>query len=144
MVEQATVVLLEEVASIVGILLGITEDIKIVGISVPESSRSDMEADKMSAVVLWQPFDLGYVTLQLTVDVLEGNVPSGNRYVSPLGGTLQTVSFVDGSVVDYPDGHKILANNAVILGPPIVWNLSNIDYFRGYPTDDHGMANFLK
>ena len=124
--------------------LGITEDIKIVGISVPESSRSDMEAGKMSAVVLWQPFDLGYVTLQLTVDVLEGNVPSGNRYVSPLGGTLQTVSFVDGSVVDYPDGHKILANNEVILGPPIVWNLSNIDYFRGYPTDDHGMANFLK
>lgn len=124
--------------------LGITEDIKIVGISVPESSRADMEAGKMSAVVLWQPFDLGYLTLQLTVAVLEGKAPSGNSYVSPLSGTLQTVSFVDGSDVDYPAGHKILANNEVILGPPIVWNLSNIDYFRGYPTDDHGMDNFLK
>ena len=125
--------------------LGIQEDIKIVGISVPESSRGDMEAGKMSAVVLWQPFDLGYLTLQLTVDVLEGNAPTGNRYESPLSGTLQTVSFVDGEPVYYPeDGHKILANNEVILGPPIVWNLSNIDYFRGYPTDDHGMEYFLE
>lgn len=124
--------------------LGITEDIKIVGISVPESSRADMEAGKMSAVVLWQPFDLGYLTLHLTVDVLEGNAPSGNSYVSPLSNTLQTVSFVDGSEVNYPSAHKILANNEVILGPPIVWNLANIDYFRGYPTDDHGMDHFLE
>ena len=125
--------------------LGITDEIKIVGISVPESSRADMEAGKMSAVVLWQPFDLGYLTLQLAVAVLEGNAPSGNRFVSPLSGNNMTVSFVDGSVVNYPsDGHKILANNEVILGPPIVWNLSNIDRFRGYPTDDHGMAYFLK
>jgi len=124
--------------------LGITKDIKIVGISVPESSRGDMEAGKMSAVVLWQPFDLGYLTLHLTVAVLEGNAPTGDGYVSPLSGTLQTVSFVDGSQIDYPSAHKILANNEVILGPPIVWNLSNIEYFRGYPTDDHGMKYFLK
>ncbi len=125
--------------------LGIEDEIKIVGISVPESSRADMEAGRMSGVVLWQPFDLGYLTLQLTVDVLEGNAPSGNRYVSPLSGTLMTVDFVDGSTaVDYPTaGHKILDNNEVILGPPIVWNLNNISYFRGYPTDDHGMDYFL-
>ncbi len=125
--------------------LGITDDIKIVGISVPESSRADMEGGKMSAVVLWQPFDLGYLTLMLTVDALEGNAPSGNRYVSPLSGTNMTISFTDGSTVNYPaDGHKILANNEVILGPPIVWNLSNIERFRGYPTDNHGMDWFLE
>jgi len=125
--------------------LGISDEIKIVGISVPESSRGDMEAGKMSAVVLWQPFDLGYLTLQLAVAVLEGNAPTGNRYASPLSGNNMTVSFVDGSVINYPsDGHKILANNEVILGPPIVWNLANIDRFRGYPTDDHGMEYFLK
>ncbi len=125
--------------------LGITDDIKIVGISVPESSRADMEGGKMSAVVLWQPFDLGYLTLMLTVDALEGNAPSGNRYVSPLSGTNMTISFTDGATVNYPaDGHKILANNEVILGPPIVWNLSNIERFRGYPTDNHGMDWFLE
>ncbi len=125
--------------------LNIGEDIKIVGISVPESSRKDMEEGKMSAVVLWQPFDLGYLTLQLAMDVLEGNAPSGNRYKSSLSGTNMTVSFIDGSVVNYPaEGHKILAENEVILGPPIVWNLNNIDRFRGYPKTDHGMEYFLK
>ena len=125
--------------------LGITDDIKIVGISVPETSRADMEAGQMSAVVLWQPFDLGYLTLMLTVDVLEGNAPTGNRYVSPLTGTNMTVSFTDGAVVNYPsDGHSILDNNEVILGPPIVWNLNNIERFRGYPTDNHGMEWFLR
>lgn len=125
--------------------LGIKDEIKIVGISVPESSRADMEAGKMSGVVLWQPFDLGYLTMQVAVDVLEGNAPGGSTYKSPLSGKNMTISFVDGSVVNYPSaGHKILANNEIILGPPIVWNLSNIDRFRGYPTDDHGMDYFLK
>ena len=126
--------------------LGIEDEIKVVGAAVPETVRADLESGKMSAVVLWQPFDLGYLTLQLTVDPLEGNPPTDNRYVSPLSGTLMTVDFVDGSTeIDYPaNGHRILANNEVILGPPIVWNLNNIDYFRGYPTDDHGMDSFLE
>ncbi|TVR32009.1 MAG: hypothetical protein EA404_08670 [Spirochaetaceae bacterium] len=125
--------------------LGIGEGLAIVGISVPETSRADMEADRMSGVVLWQPFDLGYLTLQLTVDVLEGNAPTGSTYRSPLSGTNMTVDFTDGqTVVRYPsEGHKILANNEVILGPPIVWNLNNIDRFRGYPRSDHGMQHFL-
>ncbi len=125
--------------------LGIGEGLKIVGISVPETSRADMEAGRMSGVVLWQPFDLGYLTLHLTVDALEGNAPTGSTYVSPLTGTNMTVDFTDGeTVVRYPaDGHKILADNEVILGPPIVWNLNNIDRFRGYPRSDHGMRWFL-
>lgn len=125
--------------------LGIGEGLAIVGISVPETSRADMEAGRMSGVVLWQPFDLGYLTLQLTVDVLEGNAPTGSTYRSPLSGTNMTVDFTDGqTVVRYPsEGHKILANNEVILGPPIVWNLNNIDRFRGYPRSDHGMQHFL-
>lgn len=126
--------------------LNIQEDIKIVGISVPETSRGDMEEGKMSAVVLWQPFDLGYLALYAAVDLLEGNELSGSRYTSPLSGTLMTVSFTDGETpVMYPSqGHKVMENNTIILGPPIVWNLENIDYFRGYPTDDHGMDHFLE
>ena len=126
--------------------LGISGDIKIVGISVPETSRADMEAGKMSAVVLWQPFDLGYLTLHAAVAALEGNAPSGSRYESPLSGTLMAVSFTDGETpVYYPEeGHKIMENDTIILGPPIVWNLKNIDYFRGYPTDNHGMDYFLE
>ncbi len=126
--------------------LGISDAIKIVGVSVPEASRKDMEASRMSAVVLWQPFDLGYLSLYVTMDVLQGKAPSGAAYKSPLSGKNMTVSFLDGStVVSYPaEGHKILADNEIILGPPIVWNLKNIDRFRGYPQETSGMAEFLK
>jgi hypothetical protein len=126
--------------------LGIEKDFEIVGISVPETSRKDMEQGKMSGVVLWQPFDLGYLTLHVAHDVLTGNPPEGERYESPLTGTNMTVSYQDGeTVIEYPsEGHKIMDDRSIILGPPIVWNLENIGRFRGYPTEDHGMDYFLK
>ncbi len=124
--------------------LGISDAIKIVGVSVPESSRKDMEQNKMSAVVLWQPFDLGYLTLYVTKAVLEGKPPSGDRFKSPLSGKNMTVSFMDGkTVVSYPaEGHKILKDHVIILGEPIVWNLKNISRFRGYPEESSGMKEF--
>ena len=126
--------------------LGIKEAINIVGVSVPESSRKDMVDGKMAAVVLWQPFDLGYLTLYVTEAVLKGQNPSGMAFKSPLSGKNMTVSFLDGKTpVLYPAaGHKILKDNVIILGDPIVWNLKNIDHFRGYPQADSGMAWFNK
>ncbi len=126
--------------------LGIKEAINIVGVSVPESSRKDMVDKKMAAVVLWQPFDLGYLTLYVAEAVLQGKNPSGMAFKSPLSGKNMTVSFLDGKTpVLYPAaGHKILADNVIILGDPIVWNLKNIDRFRGYPQPNSGMAWFLK
>ena len=124
--------------------LGISESIKIVGISVPESSRKDLEQDKISSLVLWQPFDLGYLTLYVTEDVLKGNPPKGPVYKSPLSGTNQITSFMDGkTVIKYPAaGHKMMADNVIILGEPMVVNLKNIDRFRGYPKLASGMAWF--
>ena len=124
--------------------LGISESIKIVGISVPESSRKDMQQDKISSLVLWQPFDLGYLTLYVTEDVLKGNPPKGAFYKSPLSGTNQIASFMDGkTIIRYPAvGHKIMADNVIILGDPMVVNLKNIDRFRGYPQLDSGMSYF--
>ena len=126
--------------------LGIKDAIKIVGVSVPESSRKDMEQNKMSAVVLWQPFDLGYLTLYVTSAVLQGKPPAGATFKSPLSGKNMTVSFMDGTTsVLYPAaGHKILADNVIILGDPIVWNLKNIARFRGYPELTSGMSFFNK
>ncbi|MEO8410587.1 MAG: substrate-binding domain-containing protein [Propionivibrio sp.] len=126
--------------------LGISDAIKIIGISVPESSRNDMKEGKMSAVVLWQPFDLGYLAAHVAYDVLSGKPPLGKTYKSPLSGTNIATSFMDGkTMVIYPaEGHKIMANNVIILGEPVVWNLKNIDRFRGYPEASSGMEFFLK
>jgi ABC-type sugar transport system substrate-binding protein len=126
--------------------LGISDSIKIVGVSVPESSRKNMVEGKMSAVVLWQPFDLGYLSAYVAYDVLTGKAPSGATYKSPLSGKNVAPSFMDGTtMVNYPAaGHKIMANNVIILAEPLVWNLKNIDAFRGYPQADSGMSAFLK
>ncbi len=126
--------------------LGISDSIKIVGVSVPESSRKNMVEGKMSAVVLWQPFDLGYLSAYVAYDVLTGKAPSGATYKSPLSGKNVAPSFMDGTtMVNYPaEGHKIMANNVIILAEPLVWNLKNIDSFRGYPQESSGMAAFLK
>ena len=126
--------------------LGIKDTINIVGVSVPESSRKDMQDGKMAAVVLWQPFDLGYLTLYVAKAVLDGKAPSGAAFKSPLSGKNMTVSFMDGKTpVLYPAaGHEIAADNVIYLGDPIVWNLKNIDRFRGYPKADSGMAQFNK
>jgi hypothetical protein len=105
-----------------------------------------MEQGKMSSLVLWQPFDLGYLTLYVTYDVLTGKNPSGSFYKSPLSGTNMITSFMDGKtpVLYAKEGHKILPNNVIILGEPMVVNLKNIDRFRGYPQADSGMAWFKK
>lgn len=125
--------------------LNIKGEIKIVGVSVPEASRSDMESGQMSSVVLWQPYDLGYLTLHVAYAVLEGKTLTGS-FVSPLSGTTMAPDFMDGTTpIKYPaSGHKIMEDNVIILGEPIVWNLNNIDAFRGYPNEDSGMSGFLK
>lgn len=126
--------------------LGISDGIKIVGVSVPESSRNNMKEGKMAAVVLWQPFDLGYLTAYVTYDVLTGKAPSGASYKSPLTGKNVATSFMDGkTMVNYPaEGHKIMADKTIILAEPMVFNLKNIDRFRGYPEEKSGMEFFLK
>lgn len=126
--------------------LGISDSIKIVGISVPETSKKDMADGNISALVLWQPFDLGYLTLYLTYDILTGNAPTGSFYKSPLSGTVITADFRDITKnVYYPaEGHMIMENNTLILAEPVVFNLDNLPWFRGYPTDSHGMEYFKK
>ena len=65
-------------------------------------------------------------------------------YKSPLSGTNQITSFMDGkTVIKYPAaGHKMMADNVIILGEPMVVNLKNIDRFRGYPKLESGMTFF--
>ena len=51
---------------------------------------------------------------------------------------------MDGTtVIKYPAaGHKMMADNVIILGEPMVVNLKNIDRFRGYPKLASGMTFF--
>lgn len=106
----------------------------IAALGVPVTSVDAMESGLMPTVVLWQPYDLGYLAVQVAADLLTGKVTKDmTSYVSNLSGHSQIGD------INYPDSHKITEDKQIILGPSIAYNLDNVKYFRGYPDADSGM-----
>lgn len=109
-------------------------EVGIAGLGVPVTSVDAMESGLMPTVVLWQPYDLGYLSVELAVDLLRGNVSKDmTEYVSSLSGNSQI-----GDVM-YPAAHKITEDGQVILGPSIAYSLDNYQLFRGYPDPTSGL-----
>ena len=106
--------------------------ISIQTISVPVSSIEDMKSGLIKNVVLWQPYDLGYLAVEYTADLIENRVDE-ETYTS----TLSTTHKIDDQ--NYAAFHDILDDNVVILGSAILFNLDNVDQFRGYPDATSGI-----
>ena len=108
--------------------------VSIQTISVPVSSIDDMKNGIIKSVVLWQPYDLGYVAVEYAKDLIEGKAKIGDTsYVSVFSGKTKIAD------EKYGDSHKILENNTVILGAAILYDLDNVDEFRGYPDPTSGI-----
>lgn len=109
-------------------------DISIAAIAVPVTSVEDMKSGVMPSAILWQPYDLGYLTIELTADLLNGKVDNDmTSYTSSLSGTSQV-----GEVM-YSASHKITEDKQVILGPAIAYGLDTVQYFKGYPEPTSGL-----
>lgn len=103
-------------------------------VAVPVSVKSDMESKMVSGVVLWQPYDLGYLAVNYAVDLINGSTSLGaSSYASKLSGGPKLGAEL------YEPEHKILENNVVILGDPIVYTLMNVEGFKGYPDATSGL-----
>lgn len=108
--------------------------ISIQTISVPVSSIDDMESGLIKNVVLWQPYDLGYVAIEYAKDLVEGKVDkNAATYVSSLCGKNKIGD------EKYEAAHKVLPDNVVILSSAILFNLKNVGEFRGYPNPTSGI-----
>ncbi|MDR3211972.1 MAG: substrate-binding domain-containing protein, partial [Planctomycetota bacterium] len=108
--------------------------ISIQTISVPVSSIDDMESGLIKSVVLWQPYDLGYLAVEYAKGLVEGKITKGAKtYVSSLSGK--------GKIGNekYEASHNVLADNVVILSSAILFNLKNVGEFRGYPDANSGI-----
>jgi rhamnose transport system substrate-binding protein len=66
---------------------------------------------------LWNVTDLGYLAYAVAVDLINGTI-KGNA------GDTFTVKFADGTV-----NYTIGADSVVVLGPPFVFNKTNIDQY---------------
>lgn len=108
--------------------------VAIAALGVPITSIDAMESGLMPAVVLWQPYDLGYLAVELAVDILKGDASLDMAsYTSSLSGKSQIGDTM------YPAAHKITEDGQVILGPSIAYNLDNVYKFKGYPDPTSGL-----
>jgi len=108
--------------------------VAIQGLGVPVTAKDNMTSGLMKSVVLWQPYDLGYLAVEFSTKFAKGEVKVGDTsFKSSLSGKAQLKD------VKYADAHKILADGEVILGLPIVYTIDTLDRFKGYPNATSGL-----
>ena len=87
--------------------------IAVVGLATPNAMKPYVQADCVKSVVLWNPVDLGYAATYVLRAVTDGKLKPGDKEVE--AGKLGKLNVVNGS--------------EVLLGPPFVYDKSNIDKF---------------
>ena len=91
---------------------GLEDQIKVTGLGLPNELRAYVKSGTMPQFALWVPKDQAYLAIYMAHAILEG-VATGAE-----GDT-----FDGGRLGEYTVG----ANGEVILGPPMVFDIDNID-----------------
>jgi rhamnose transport system permease protein len=88
------------------------KDVNVIGLSLPNINKPYVHADVVQTVVLWNTRDLGYLTIQAGVQLLQGALAAGAQSLQ--GGRL---------------GQLQIRGTEIILGPPLKFTKANIDQF---------------
>jgi len=88
------------------------KDVSVIGLSLPNINKPYVHSDVVQTVVLWNTRDLGYLTIQAGLQMLEGKLAAGAQ--SMQGGRL---------------GQLQIRGSEIILGPPLKFTKANIDQF---------------
>jgi ABC-type sugar transport system substrate-binding protein len=92
---------------------GATGKIFLTGISTPRSMKSYVKAGVAPEVVLWNPEDLGYLTVQVALQLVQKKITADSSEIT--AGKLAT---------------KRIVNREVLLGDPLVFDKGNIDSYN--------------
>ena len=92
---------------------GVCEDVAVVGLALPNAMKPYVSTGCVRDVILWNPVDLGYAALYVMRAVVDGEFQPGDSSV--MAGKLGELMVVNGS--------------EILLGPPFVYNMDNIDDF---------------
>jgi len=84
----------------------------LTGLSTPKSMRAYVEQGVVKKFVLWNPVDLGYLTVHAAKGVADGTI------------TEATASFTAGRL-----GRISIENREVLLGAPMIFHAGNVDEF---------------
>ena len=92
--------------------LGRGGEVPVTGLSTPNEMKPYVESGTVKEFVLWNPVDLGYLAVYVANAQVEGNLPKSGTFKA---GRLGEV--------------KMLAEDEVLLGPPIVFSKENIGQY---------------
>ena len=88
------------------------KDVNVIGLSLPNINKPYVHGGYVQTVVLWNTRDLGYLTIQAGMQLLQGTLSSGAQAMN--GGRLGTIQ---------------IRGSEIILGPPLMFTKANIDKF---------------
>jgi rhamnose transport system substrate-binding protein len=86
--------------------------VAVVGLSTPKSMRDYVHDGTVKTVILWNPVDLGYLTVYAARALCDGTLKRGVRFLS--AGRL---------------GKREVRGDEVLLGPPMKFTKANIDRY---------------
>jgi len=86
--------------------------VAVVGLGTPNDMKPFVKGGTVKSVVLWNPVDLGYLTVQVARAVAKGDLKEG------------ATTFTAGRL-----GEKKIENGMVMLGKPMIFTAENIDEF---------------
>ncbi len=92
--------------------MGLEGKVAVTGLSTPNDMKPYLESGAVEKFVLWNPVDLGYLAVHVANAQIEGNLPKSGTFEA---GRLGKV--------------KMIAEDEVLLGPPLVFTLENIDKY---------------
>jgi rhamnose transport system substrate-binding protein len=92
---------------------GLAGEVAVTGLSTPNEMKPYLESGVVEKFVLWNTVDLGYLTVHVANAQIEGNLPKSGTFKA---GRLGEV--------------KMLAEDEVLLGPPLVFSKENIDQYN--------------
>lgn len=87
--------------------------VSVIGLATPNAMKPYVAKDCVKSVVLWNPVDLGYAAVYVMRAAVDGTLKPGAKEVK--AGKLGNLQVVNGS--------------EILLGPPFVFNKSNINNF---------------
>jgi len=92
---------------------GLCGKVAVVGLATPNAMKPYVQKDCVKSVVLWNPVDLGYASVYVMRNVVDGKLKPGDTQVE--AGKLGKLQVVNGS--------------EVLLGAPFVFDKSDINDF---------------
>ena len=85
----------------------------LTGLSTPKSMSSYVKSGACGEVILWNPEDLGYLTVQAAAQLVAGKITDDTKEIA--AGKL---------------GPKEIVDHVVLLGEPLVFTKANIDQYQ--------------